>query len=165
MPYIPIYFTAFYNYCCLIISKNCVVTPNFHFGFRYPLLTSARKCSHKLCKNTSVLVGTVRNPAINCSSCRDLLGAARTGSGKTLAFLIPAVELLYKLSFKPRNGKSIHFWCHKVIITVRTYSSRPGLGRFLAHCLEQIAFRCNNYYYRKKSKGHLGCFYPSCSIV
>lgn len=36
--------------------------------------------------------------------CRDLLGAARTGSGKTLAFLIPAIELLYKLKFMPRNG-------------------------------------------------------------
>jgi len=36
--------------------------------------------------------------------CRDLMGAARTGSGKTLAFLIPAVELLYKLNFKQRNG-------------------------------------------------------------
>ena len=36
---------------------------------------------------------------------RDLLGAAKTGSGKTLAFLIPAVELLFKLQFKPRNGR------------------------------------------------------------
>jgi ATP-dependent RNA helicase DDX18/HAS1 len=36
---------------------------------------------------------------------RDVLGAAKTGSGKTIAFLVPAVELLYKLKFKPRNGK------------------------------------------------------------
>ncbi|KAJ2040021.1 ATP-dependent RNA helicase [Coemansia sp. RSA 376] len=35
---------------------------------------------------------------------RDVLGAAKTGSGKTLAFLIPAIELLSKLKFKPRNG-------------------------------------------------------------
>jgi ATP-dependent RNA helicase DDX18/HAS1 len=35
---------------------------------------------------------------------RDVLGAAKTGSGKTLAFLIPAVELLSSLRFKPRNG-------------------------------------------------------------
>ncbi|KAJ2782827.1 ATP-dependent RNA helicase [Coemansia javaensis] len=35
---------------------------------------------------------------------RDVLGAAKTGSGKTLAFLIPTVELLFKLRFKPRNG-------------------------------------------------------------
>ena len=34
----------------------------------------------------------------------DLLGTAKTGSGKTLTFLIPAVELLYKLNFMPRNG-------------------------------------------------------------
>ena len=33
MPCIILYFTAFYNNCCLIISKKCVVTPNFLFGF------------------------------------------------------------------------------------------------------------------------------------
>jgi ATP-dependent RNA helicase DDX18/HAS1 len=35
---------------------------------------------------------------------KDVLGAAKTGSGKTLAFLIPAVEMLSSLQFKPRNG-------------------------------------------------------------
>ena len=43
--------------------------------------------------------------ALYCISFRDLMGAARTGSGKTLAFLVPAIELLYKLKFMPRNGK------------------------------------------------------------
>lgn len=38
---------------------------------------------------------------------RDLIGAAKTGSGKTLAFLIPAVELIYKLRFMPRNGTGV----------------------------------------------------------
>ena len=38
---------------------------------------------------------------------RDILGAAKTGSGKTLAFLIPAVEMLSKLQFKPRNGTGV----------------------------------------------------------
>lgn len=38
---------------------------------------------------------------------RDLVGAAKTGSGKTLAFLIPAVELIYKLRFLPRNGTGV----------------------------------------------------------
>jgi ATP-dependent RNA helicase DDX18/HAS1 len=33
-----------------------------------------------------------------------VLGAARTGSGKTLAFLIPAVELMHRAKFMPRNG-------------------------------------------------------------
>lgn len=36
---------------------------------------------------------------------RDLVGAAKTGSGKTLAFLIPAIELIYKLKFMPNHGK------------------------------------------------------------
>ena len=35
---------------------------------------------------------------------KDVLGAAKTGSGKTLAFLIPAVEMLSAMRFKPRNG-------------------------------------------------------------
>ncbi|CRG91971.1 ATP-dependent RNA helicase DDX18 [Talaromyces islandicus] len=38
---------------------------------------------------------------------RDVLGAAKTGSGKTLAFLIPAIELLHSLKFKPRNGTGV----------------------------------------------------------
>lgn len=38
---------------------------------------------------------------------RDVLGAAKTGSGKTLAFLIPAIEMLRKLKFKPRNGTGV----------------------------------------------------------
>ncbi|EXJ89902.1 ATP-dependent RNA helicase HAS1 [Capronia epimyces CBS 606.96] len=38
---------------------------------------------------------------------RDVLGAAKTGSGKTLAFLIPAVEMLRALRFKPRNGTGV----------------------------------------------------------
>ncbi|KAI8331015.1 ATP-dependent RNA helicase HAS1 [Chlamydoabsidia padenii] len=38
---------------------------------------------------------------------RDVLGAAKTGSGKTLAFLIPAIEMLYRLKFKPRNGTGV----------------------------------------------------------
>ena len=40
---------------------------------------------------------------------RDVLGAAKTGSGKTLAFLIPAVEMLNKLKFKPRNGGCLRY--------------------------------------------------------
>jgi len=38
---------------------------------------------------------------------RDLVGNAKTGSGKTLAFLIPAVELIYRLKFLPRNGTGV----------------------------------------------------------
>jgi ATP-dependent RNA helicase DDX18/HAS1 len=38
---------------------------------------------------------------------KDVLGAAKTGSGKTLAFLIPAIEMLYSMKFKPRNGTGV----------------------------------------------------------
>ncbi|KAK3048368.1 ATP-dependent RNA helicase, partial [Coniosporium uncinatum] len=38
---------------------------------------------------------------------RDVLGAAKTGSGKTLSFLIPAVEMLHSLRFKPHNGTGV----------------------------------------------------------
>lgn len=38
---------------------------------------------------------------------RDVLGAAKTGSGKTLAFMLPAVELLYKAQFTPKQGTGV----------------------------------------------------------
>jgi len=38
---------------------------------------------------------------------KDLVGSAKTGSGKTLSFLVPAVELVYKLKFMPRNGTGV----------------------------------------------------------
>jgi ATP-dependent RNA helicase DDX18/HAS1 len=38
---------------------------------------------------------------------KDVLGAAKTGSGKTLAFLVPAIEMLVKVKFMPRNGTGV----------------------------------------------------------
>jgi len=38
---------------------------------------------------------------------KDVLGAAKTGSGKTLAYMIPAVEVLRRASFKPQNGTGV----------------------------------------------------------
>lgn len=38
---------------------------------------------------------------------KDLVGSAKTGSGKTLSFLVPCVELIYKLKFMPRNGTGV----------------------------------------------------------
>lgn len=47
---------------------------------------------------------------------RDVLGAARTGSGKTLAFLIPSIELLHRMKFKPRNGSYFREGLWKMLI-------------------------------------------------
>lgn len=46
---------------------------------------------------------------------KDVLGAARTGSGKTLAFLIPAIELLHRMKFKPRNGMPSHVCLYRAV--------------------------------------------------
>lgn len=52
---------------------------------------------------------------------RDVLGAAKTGSGKTLAFLIPAVEMLSALRFKPRNGECTLYSGDTAIDTLRNW--------------------------------------------
>uniref|UniRef100_A0A8B9SF98 ATP-dependent RNA helicase n=1 Tax=Anas platyrhynchos TaxID=8839 RepID=A0A8B9SF98_ANAPL len=38
---------------------------------------------------------------------KDVLGAAKTGSGKTLAFIIPALELLYRLQWTSADGLGV----------------------------------------------------------
>lgn len=52
---------------------------------------------------------------------RDVLAAARTGSGKTLAFLIPSVELIYKLKFMPRNGTGVVILSPTRELAMQTY--------------------------------------------
>ncbi|XP_030065687.1 ATP-dependent RNA helicase DDX18 [Microcaecilia unicolor] len=52
---------------------------------------------------------------------RDVLAAARTGSGKTLAFLIPALELVYKLKFMPRNGTGVLILSPTRELAMQTY--------------------------------------------
>jgi ATP-dependent RNA helicase DDX18/HAS1 len=41
----------------------------------------------------------------------DVMGSAKTGSGKTLAFLVPAIELLHRSHFLPRNGTGVVVVC------------------------------------------------------
>ncbi len=49
---------------------------------------------------------------------RDVLAAAKTGSGKTLAFLIPSIELIYKLKFMPRNGECTYCCSHSIDVSM-----------------------------------------------
>ncbi|XP_023806969.1 ATP-dependent RNA helicase DDX18 [Oryzias latipes] len=52
---------------------------------------------------------------------RDVLAAAKTGSGKTLAFLIPSIELIYKLKFMPRNGTGVIILSPTRELAMQTY--------------------------------------------
>ncbi|XP_072383017.1 probable ATP-dependent RNA helicase pitchoune [Diabrotica undecimpunctata] len=64
---------------------------------------------------------------------RDLVGAAKTGSGKTLAFLIPAVELIYKLKFMPRNGTGIIIISPTRELSMQTFGVLKELMKYHHH--------------------------------
>ncbi|KAL2518119.1 DEAD-box ATP-dependent RNA helicase 51 [Abeliophyllum distichum] len=66
---------------------------------------------------------------------RDVLGAARTGSGKTLAFLVPAVELLYKLKFTPRNGTGVIVICPTRELAIQTHDVAKDLLKYHSQTL------------------------------
>lgn len=58
---------------------------------------------------------------------RDVLGAARTGSGKTLAFLIPSIEMLHSLKFKPANGMFPVSWVYETSLNADMSSTGTGV--------------------------------------
>mmetsp|Transcript_3223 Transcript_3223/g.3846 ORF Transcript_3223/g.3846 Transcript_3223/m.3846 type:complete len:569 (+) Transcript_3223:28-1734(+) len=83
-------------------SHDDIVTDNFEeAGLSEPTLKAIKDMGFS--KMTKVQAKTI--PPLLAG--RDVLGAAKTGSGKTLAFLIPAIEMLYSLRFKPRNGTGV----------------------------------------------------------
>ncbi|XP_058760964.1 DEAD-box ATP-dependent RNA helicase 27-like [Vicia villosa] len=69
---------------------------------------------------------------------KDVLGAARTGSGKTLAFLIPAVELLYKLKFNPRSGAGVVVICPTRELAIQTHDVAQKLLKYHSQTLGLI---------------------------
>uniref|UniRef100_A0A8C6YK43 ATP-dependent RNA helicase n=1 Tax=Nothoprocta perdicaria TaxID=30464 RepID=A0A8C6YK43_NOTPE len=56
-----------------------------------------------------------------------------TGSGKTLAFLIPAVELIYKLKFMPRNGTGVIILSPTRELAMQTYGVLKELMNHHVH--------------------------------
>lgn len=89
------------------------LVPGTAIGFEITNDTRFSVLSEKVCENTLKAIsdmGFTNMTEIQAKSIppllegRDLVGAAKTGSGKTLAFLVPSVELIYKLKFMPRNG-------------------------------------------------------------
>ncbi|KAK1902977.1 ATP-dependent RNA helicase DDX18 [Dissostichus eleginoides] len=64
---------------------------------------------------------------------RDVLAAAKTGSGKTLAFLIPSIELIYKLKFMPRNGTGVVILTPTRELAMQTYGVLKELIQHHVH--------------------------------
>lgn len=85
---------------------------------------------------------------------RDLVGAARTGSGKTLAFLIPAVELIKKLKFMPRNGTGIIIISPTRELSMQTFGVLKELMAYHKHTFGLIMGGANRTVEAEKlSKG------------
>ncbi|XP_076238876.1 putative ATP-dependent RNA helicase pitchoune [Calliopsis andreniformis] len=93
--------------------NNTENLPGSTVGFSVTSDTSFKVLDGTVCENTLKAIqdmGFTNMTEIQAKAIppllegRDLVGSAKTGSGKTLAFLIPAVELIYKLKFMPRNG-------------------------------------------------------------
>lgn len=61
------------------------------------------------------------------------MGAAKTGSGKTLAFLIPAVDLMYKLKFMPRNGTGCIIISPTRELSMQTFGVLKELLKYHCH--------------------------------
>ena len=61
---------------------------------------------------------------------KDLLGQAKTGSGKTLAFLIPAIEVMVRSSFKPRNGTGAIVISPTRELSIQTYGVARELMKY-----------------------------------
>lgn len=61
---------------------------------------------------------------------KDIMGKAATGSGKSLAFLIPAVELLHKLKFAPRNGAGVILLSPTRELAIQLYENVEKLMKY-----------------------------------
>jgi ATP-dependent RNA helicase DDX18/HAS1 len=61
---------------------------------------------------------------------RDIIGGAQTGSGKTLAFLVPAIQMLYKLRIKPEHGTVIMIISPVRELTIQIYDVAKKLLQF-----------------------------------
>ncbi|ETE72588.1 ATP-dependent RNA helicase DDX18, partial [Ophiophagus hannah] len=111
-PVLPLGLTGKFPQCCAFEdtsfeSLNDLVSENTLKGIADMGFTHMTEIQHKSIK--PLLEG------------RDILAAAKTGSGKTLAFLIPAIELIYKLKFMPRNGTGVLILSPTRELAMQTY--------------------------------------------
>jgi ATP-dependent RNA helicase DDX18/HAS1 len=85
---------------------------------------------------------------------KDVMGAAKTGSGKTLAFLVPVVELMYKLKFMPRNGTGVVIISPTRELSMQTFGVLQELLKYHHHTYGLIIGGSNRKEEAKKlSKG------------
>lgn len=85
---------------------------------------------------------------------KDVMGAAKTGSGKTLAFLVPVVELMYKLKFMPRNGTGAIIISPTRELSMQTFGVLQELLKYHHHTYGLIIGGSNRKEEAKKlSKG------------
>ncbi len=76
------------------------------------------------------------------------------GSGKTLAFLVPAVELMYKLKFMPRNGTGVIIISPTRELSMQTFGVLQELLKYHHHTYGLIIGGSNRKEEAKKlSKG------------
>lgn len=61
---------------------------------------------------------------------RSVIACAKTGSGKTLAFLIPVIEYMYKIKFKPRNGTGVIIISPTRELATQTYDVLKQLMKY-----------------------------------
>ncbi|ESO07661.1 hypothetical protein HELRODRAFT_98414 [Helobdella robusta] len=81
---------------------------------------------------------------------RDLLGAAKTGSGKTLAFLIPVIERINKLGFKPRSGTGAIIISPTRELSMQTFKVLEELLQFHGHTFGLVMGGTNRQQEAKK---------------
>ncbi|NXJ80342.1 DDX10 helicase, partial [Trogon melanurus] len=60
---------------------------------------------------------------------KDVLGAAKTGSGKTLAFIVPALELLYRLQWTSADGLGVLIISPTRELAFQTFKVLRKVGR------------------------------------
>lgn len=61
---------------------------------------------------------------------KNVVASANTASEKTVAFLVPAVELLFKLNFAPRNGTGVIVICPTRELAIQTHAVAKELLKY-----------------------------------
>ena len=74
---------------------------------------------------------------------KDVLGAAKTGSGKTLAFLLPAIDLLIKVKFTPRNGTGVLVISPTRELAMQIYEVCRDIAQFCSQTHGLVIGGCN----------------------